>query len=72
MESSLHQVADKFSLLSFYSNYWGRQCDGSSALSVLWEESEEGVETASKPGEADDIVLSPGLPAGSERVPDKA
>ena len=71
MESSLHQVADKFSLLSFYSNYWReeRQCGD---ISVLREESEEGVETASKPGEADDIVLSPGLPAGSERVPDKS
>ena len=71
MESSLHQVADKFSLLSFYSNYW-REERQYGDISVLREESEEGVETASKPGEADDIVLSPGLPAGSERVPDKA
>jgi len=42
------------------------------ALSVLREESEEGVETASKPGEAHHIVLSPGLPAGSEGVSDEA
>ena len=41
-------------------------------LSVLREESEERVETASEPGEAHDVVLSPGLPAGSQGVPDKA
>ena len=41
-------------------------------LSVLGEESEVGVETASEPGESHHIVLSPGLSAGSQRVPDEA
>ena len=72
MESSLHQVADKFSLLKVFTVITGERDRAGEFLSVLGEESEVGVETASEPGESHHIVLSPGLSAGSQRVPDEA
>ena len=72
MESSLHQVADKFSLLKVFTVITGERDRAGIFLSVLGEESEVGVETASEPREAHDIVLSPGLPAGSQGVSDEA
>ena len=69
MESSLHQVADKFSLLKVFTVITGERDRAGEFLSVLGEESEVGVETASEPGGSHHIVLSP---AGSQRVPEEA